>query len=198
MLRKRTNTLQSPDEDSESQWKAKAKSSVTNNVMNGHRGHGNGHSRGGKDSRLPSFPSVTDRFSDAESSEDDADADVDPAADDNDKVDSEHDEEDVHNTNSDDSRRTSSSRARSTSSVASSRTARPKFTQAEVVEAADHAAKSRRRAWYELDASIALALGAPALNWFTGGDLVQNILLLLLLVFYLHQLIEGIFTSLYA
>ncbi|KAG8215489.1 hypothetical protein J3R82DRAFT_9122 [Butyriboletus roseoflavus] len=47
------------------------------------------------------------------------------------------------------------------------------------------------RAWYEFDLSVVLALLSPIANWLTGSDYVKNILLIFLLVFYLHQLIEG-------
>ncbi|KAH0834104.1 hypothetical protein J3R83DRAFT_11392 [Lanmaoa asiatica] len=46
------------------------------------------------------------------------------------------------------------------------------------------------RAWYEFDLSVVLALLSPIANWLTGSDYVKNILLILLLVFYLHQIIE--------
>ena len=47
------------------------------------------------------------------------------------------------------------------------------------------------RAWYEFDISVVLALLSPIANWLTGSDYVKNILLIFLLVFYLHQIIEG-------
>ena len=47
------------------------------------------------------------------------------------------------------------------------------------------------RAWYEFDLSVVLALLSPIANWLTGSDHVKNILLILFLVFYLHQIIEG-------
>ncbi|KIJ64364.1 hypothetical protein HYDPIDRAFT_40580 [Hydnomerulius pinastri MD-312] len=46
------------------------------------------------------------------------------------------------------------------------------------------------RAWYEFDLSVVIALVSPIGNWLTGGDHVKNILLILLLIFYLHQIIE--------
>ncbi|KAF9218343.1 hypothetical protein BS17DRAFT_721362 [Gyrodon lividus] len=46
------------------------------------------------------------------------------------------------------------------------------------------------RAWYEFDMSVMLALMSPIGNWLTGGDHVKNLFLILLLVFYLHQIIE--------
>ncbi|KAG2135384.1 uncharacterized protein EDB93DRAFT_826760 [Suillus bovinus] len=44
--------------------------------------------------------------------------------------------------------------------------------------------------WYEFDLSVVLALVSPIGNWLTGGDHVKNVLLILLLIFYLHQIIE--------
>jgi hypothetical protein len=38
---------------------------------------------------------------------------------------------------------------------------------------------------------VLLALAPPTGNWLTGGDHVKDLLLLLLLVFYLHQIVEG-------
>lgn len=47
------------------------------------------------------------------------------------------------------------------------------------------------RSWSDLDVSMIIALLSPVGNWLTGGDHVKNLFLLLLLIFYLHQLIEG-------
>ncbi|EIN05685.1 hypothetical protein PUNSTDRAFT_91258 [Punctularia strigosozonata HHB-11173 SS5] len=47
-----------------------------------------------------------------------------------------------------------------------------------------------RRAWYEFDLSVVVALVSPLGNLLTGGDHVRNILLIILLIFYLHQVIE--------
>jgi hypothetical protein len=52
------------------------------------------------------------------------------------------------------------------------------------------------RAWYEFDLSVVVALISPVGNWLTGGDHVKNALLLLLLIFYLHQIIERAFCDL--
>lgn len=43
------------------------------------------------------------------------------------------------------------------------------------------------------DLSIIVALVSPIGNWLTGGDHVKNVLLMLLLIFYLHQVVEGMF-----
>lgn len=45
--------------------------------------------------------------------------------------------------------------------------------------------------WLGLDISIIIALVSPIGNLLTGGDHVKNLLLLLLLIYYLHQLVEG-------
>jgi hypothetical protein len=45
-------------------------------------------------------------------------------------------------------------------------------------------------AWYKPSFPVLLALAPPIGNWLTGGDHVKD-LLLLLLVFYLHQIVEG-------
>ena len=42
------------------------------------------------------------------------------------------------------------------------------------------------------DLSIVVALVSPIGNWLTGGDHVKNVLLMLLLIFYLHQVVEGV------
>ncbi|PCH42924.1 hypothetical protein WOLCODRAFT_144277 [Wolfiporia cocos MD-104 SS10] len=43
----------------------------------------------------------------------------------------------------------------------------------------------------ELDLSIMIALASPIGSWLTGGDHVKNLLLVVFLIFYLHQLIEA-------
>lgn len=47
--------------------------------------------------------------------------------------------------------------------------------------------------WLGLDLSIIVALVSPLGNLLTGGDHIKNVLLLLLLVYYLHQLVEGMY-----
>lgn len=47
------------------------------------------------------------------------------------------------------------------------------------------------RSWADLDPTMVVALVSPIGNWLTGSDHVKNLFLLLLLIFYLHQLIEG-------
>jgi zinc transporter ZupT len=51
--------------------------------------------------------------------------------------------------------------------------------------------KSPSRAWYEFDWVVLVALVAPACQWLTGGDYIKNLVMLVLLVYYLHQIIEG-------
>jgi hypothetical protein len=53
-----------------------------------------------------------------------------------------------------------------------------------------------KRAWYSFDISVVLALISPIGNWLTGGDYVKNVLLLLFLLYYLHQIIESKHTGL--
>lgn len=54
-----------------------------------------------------------------------------------------------------------------------------------------HKAEKEARSWSDLDVSMIIALLSPVGNWLTGSDHVKNLFLLILLVFYLHQLIEG-------
>ncbi|KAI6007091.1 hypothetical protein EDD15DRAFT_2190706 [Pisolithus albus] len=46
------------------------------------------------------------------------------------------------------------------------------------------------KAWYQFDFAVMIALASGIGNWLTGGDYVRDAILLLLLLFYLHQLIE--------
>lgn len=50
---------------------------------------------------------------------------------------------------------------------------------------------TRSRAWYEFDLAVVVALVSPAGNWLTGGDHIKDILLIVLLILYLHQIIES-------
>lgn len=52
----------------------------------------------------------------------------------------------------------------------------------------------RSRAWYEFDLAVVVALVSPIGNWLTGGDHIKHLLLIALLIFYLHQIIESKFT----
>ncbi|KAH8101259.1 hypothetical protein BXZ70DRAFT_1007640 [Cristinia sonorae] len=49
---------------------------------------------------------------------------------------------------------------------------------------------AEKRSWYDLDLSLVVALISPIGNWLTGSDHIKNLFLILLLIFYLHQLIE--------
>lgn len=53
------------------------------------------------------------------------------------------------------------------------------------------AKEKQSRTWADLEWSMVVALVSPVGNWLTGSDHVKNLFLLLLLIFYLHQLIEG-------
>ncbi|KAF7314401.1 OTU domain-containing protein [Mycena kentingensis (nom. inval.)] len=47
-----------------------------------------------------------------------------------------------------------------------------------------------RRPWYKPSLPVVLALSPALGNWLTGGDYLKDLLLLILLIFYLHQLVE--------
>lgn len=49
----------------------------------------------------------------------------------------------------------------------------------------------RLSSWSDLDLSVIVALVSPIGHWLTGGDHIKNIFLIVLLIFYLHQLIQG-------
>ncbi|KAJ3833883.1 hypothetical protein F5878DRAFT_728546 [Lentinula raphanica] len=49
---------------------------------------------------------------------------------------------------------------------------------------------AQARSWYEFDLAVVAALVSPIGQWLTGGDHIKNLLLVMLLVFYLHQIIE--------
>ncbi|KAA1466862.1 hypothetical protein DENSPDRAFT_876872 [Dentipellis sp. KUC8613] len=51
-------------------------------------------------------------------------------------------------------------------------------------------ASSPRSSWTDLDLSVVVALVAPVGNWLTGSDHLKNLFLILLLIVYLHQLIQ--------
>ncbi|KAF8629343.1 hypothetical protein AX15_003494 [Amanita polypyramis BW_CC] len=50
--------------------------------------------------------------------------------------------------------------------------------------------KSTSRAWYEFDLAVLVALVSPVGHWLTGGDHIKNLFMLILLIYYLHQIIE--------
>jgi hypothetical protein len=43
----------------------------------------------------------------------------------------------------------------------------------------------------DLDLSIIIAVIAPLVNWLTGSDQLKNLFLILFLIVYLHQLVQG-------
>ena len=45
--------------------------------------------------------------------------------------------------------------------------------------------------WTELDLSVMIALIAPLVNWLTGSDHLKSLFLVLFLIIYLHQLVQG-------
>lgn len=49
------------------------------------------------------------------------------------------------------------------------------------------------RSWYKFDLAVVVALVSPVGNWLTGGDYIKNLILVAFLIFYLHQIIEGLF-----
>jgi hypothetical protein len=55
----------------------------------------------------------------------------------------------------------------------------------------DDYSSTRSRAWYEFDLAVVVALVSPVGNWLTGGDHIKNLLLIVLLILYLHQVIES-------
>ncbi|KAI0694923.1 hypothetical protein C8T65DRAFT_666270 [Cerioporus squamosus] len=55
----------------------------------------------------------------------------------------------------------------------------------------EEVSKARRlSSWADLDLSIIVALVSPIGNWLTGGDHIKNVFLIILLIFYLHQIVE--------
>ena len=55
----------------------------------------------------------------------------------------------------------------------------------------------KSRAWYEFDLAVVVALVSPIGNLLTGGDHIKHLLLIALLIFYLHQIIESMSPSPY-
>ncbi|KAI0920334.1 hypothetical protein AcV5_010101 [Taiwanofungus camphoratus] len=53
-----------------------------------------------------------------------------------------------------------------------------------------HPLERTKSSWADLDLSIIVAFVSPIGNWLTGGDHIKNLFLIILLIFYLHQLIE--------
>jgi hypothetical protein len=55
----------------------------------------------------------------------------------------------------------------------------------------DPLANTTGRAWYKFDTAVIVALLSPFGKWLTGGDHVKHLLFIALVVYYLHQVIEG-------
>jgi hypothetical protein len=55
----------------------------------------------------------------------------------------------------------------------------------------DPSANAARSAWYKFDTAVIIALLSPFSKWLTGGDHVKHLLFIALVVYYLHQIIEG-------
>lgn len=55
----------------------------------------------------------------------------------------------------------------------------------------DDSSPTCSKAWYEFDLAVVVALVSPVGNWLTGGDHIKNLLLIVLLILYLHQIIES-------
>lgn len=49
--------------------------------------------------------------------------------------------------------------------------------------------------WKDLDISVVISILTPLLSWTFGREYVQNVLVAIFLVYYLHQLIEGTYTQ---
>jgi hypothetical protein len=50
---------------------------------------------------------------------------------------------------------------------------------------------ARTSSMADLDLSIIVAVIAPLVNWLTGTDQIKNLFLILFLIVYLHQLVQG-------
>jgi hypothetical protein len=59
------------------------------------------------------------------------------------------------------------------------------------LEPAKISSETRLSSWSDLDLSVVVALVSPIGHWLTGGDHIKNLFLIVLLIFYLHQLIQG-------
>lgn len=51
--------------------------------------------------------------------------------------------------------------------------------------------QARSSSLADLDLSIIIAVIAPLVNWLTGSDQIKNLFLILFLIVYLHQLVQG-------
>lgn len=55
----------------------------------------------------------------------------------------------------------------------------------------DPSANTAASVWYQFDTAVIVALLSPFGKWLTGGDHVKHLLFIALVVYYLHQVIEG-------
>lgn len=65
------------------------------------------------------------------------------------------------------------------------------FDDERYLEPAAISSETRLSSWSDLDLSVVVALVSPIGHWLTGGDHIKNLFLIVLLIFYLHQLIQG-------
>ncbi|KIN98851.1 hypothetical protein M404DRAFT_10493 [Pisolithus tinctorius Marx 270] len=108
------------------------------------------------------------------------------------KISSQSQEESSPDTQSEDDPESDTDIGTAVSEVAETISARRTFfSQRPSPDVREKNVEHRMKAWYEFDLAITVALVSPVGNWLTGGDHVKNVMLLLLLVFYLHQIIEG-------
>jgi hypothetical protein len=70
----------------------------------------------------------------------------------------------------------------------------PKGRIADKFDVGDEFSKGppRSSSWADLDISIIVAVIAPLVNWLTGSDQIKNLFLVLFLIVYLHQLVQGV------
>ncbi|KAI6143279.1 hypothetical protein BKA82DRAFT_4184642 [Pisolithus tinctorius] len=107
------------------------------------------------------------------------------------KISSQSQEESSPDTQSEDDPESDTDIGTAVSEVAETISARRTFfSQRPSPDVREKNVEHRMKAWYEFDLAITVALVSPVGNWLTGGDHVKNVMLLLLLVFYLHQIIE--------
>ena len=67
----------------------------------------------------------------------------------------------------------------------------PPRPQKQRTRSASYPRERSSTSWADLDLSIIVACVSPIGNWLTGGDHIKNLFLIILLIFYLHQLVEG-------
>lgn len=82
-------------------------------------------------------------------------------------------------------------RRSSTSSQSRERRGRRRDTAAREVARDARETETSSSSWFGFDLSIIVALVSPVGNLLTGGDHIKNAFLVLLLIYYLHQLVEG-------